>query len=259
MSFQIHEAAPETPIVGRVMDKHLSDELGGNLTVVVDGIDGRTHHIAGIEPERLEGARIGSVIQIGLAEATARASDRTITANAEDGIYRPSRHLEQAKFEGGVPAATMKAMSMPTSDDWRHRAGPGSSSGSTPTDCASPTIWSAARATTMPAVTGKPAFASFLLSNWTSRSARTARPAADGETADLASAGFGQQVREATDQRRSVISNGATPPASRTAASSTGATFSTLRERDVARVGGGMAASQGLPFRPAADGESVNG
>lgn len=48
MSFQIHDGAPETPIVGRVVDKHLSDELGENLTVVVDGIDGRTHHIAGI-------------------------------------------------------------------------------------------------------------------------------------------------------------------------------------------------------------------
>ena len=103
MSFQIHDGAPETPIVGRVVDKHLSDELGENLTVVVDGIDGRTHHIAGIAPERLEDARIGSVIQIGPAEATARPSDRTITAIAEDGIYRPSRHLEQAKFEGRVP------------------------------------------------------------------------------------------------------------------------------------------------------------
>ena len=53
MSFQIHDGAPETPIIGRVVDKHLSDELGENLTIVVDGIDGRTHHIAGIAPERL--------------------------------------------------------------------------------------------------------------------------------------------------------------------------------------------------------------
>ncbi|WP_407586949.1 DUF3363 domain-containing protein, partial [Pseudomonas aeruginosa] len=103
MSFQIHDGAPETPIVGRVVDKHLSDELGENLTIVVDGIDGRTHHIAGITPERLEDARIGSVIQIGPAEVAPRPSDRTITAIAEDGIYRPSRHLEQAKFEGRVP------------------------------------------------------------------------------------------------------------------------------------------------------------
>jgi type IV secretory pathway VirD2 relaxase len=92
-----------SPIVGRVVDKYLSDELGENLTVVVDGIDGRTHHIAGIDPARVEDARIGSVVEIGPAETASRPSDRTIAAIAEDGIYRPSRHLEQAKFEGRVP------------------------------------------------------------------------------------------------------------------------------------------------------------
>ncbi len=103
LTFQIHDAAPETPIVGRVVDKYLSDELGENLTVVVDGIDGRTHHVAGIDPARVEDARIGSVVEIGPAETASRPSDRTIAAIAEDGIYRPSRHLEQAKFEGRVP------------------------------------------------------------------------------------------------------------------------------------------------------------
>ncbi|SDX60763.1 relaxase/mobilization nuclease domain-containing protein, partial [Celeribacter indicus] len=103
MTFRIHEGAPATPVTGRVLDKYLANELGDNLTVVVDGIDGRTHHIANIDPMQLEDARIGSVIEIGRAEATARPSDRTIATIAEDGIYRPSRHLEQAKFEGRVP------------------------------------------------------------------------------------------------------------------------------------------------------------
>ncbi|HBN6246030.1 TPA: DUF3363 domain-containing protein, partial [Clostridioides difficile] len=65
MTFQIHDAAPETPIVGHVVDKYLTDELGENLTVVVDGIDGRTHHVAGIDPVRVEDVRIGSVIEVG--------------------------------------------------------------------------------------------------------------------------------------------------------------------------------------------------
>jgi len=30
---RIHDGAPSTPIVGRVIDKHLSDELGENLTL----------------------------------------------------------------------------------------------------------------------------------------------------------------------------------------------------------------------------------
>src|SRR5690606_405219 len=102
-TFQLHNAAPEVPIVGRVVDKYLTDELGENLTVVVDGIDGRTHHLPGIDPARIEDARIGSVVEIGPVETASRPSDRTIAAIAEGGVYRPSRHLEQAKFEGRVP------------------------------------------------------------------------------------------------------------------------------------------------------------
>lgn len=102
-TFQLHDAAPEVPIVGRVVDKYLTDELGEKLTVVVDGIDGRTHHLPGIDPARIEDARIGSVVEIGPAETASRPSDRTIATIAEGGVYRPSRHLEQAKFEGRVP------------------------------------------------------------------------------------------------------------------------------------------------------------
>ena len=68
LTFRIHDGPPETPIVGRVVDKYLTDELAENLTVVVDGIDGRTHHVAGIEAARVEDARIGSVVEIGPAD-----------------------------------------------------------------------------------------------------------------------------------------------------------------------------------------------
>ncbi|TCP89739.1 type IV secretory pathway VirD2 relaxase [Rhizobium sp. PP-CC-2G-626] len=103
MSFQIHDTAPTTPIVGRVVDKHLSDELSENLTLVIDGIDGRTHHVSGVDQAKVSDARIGSVIEIGATEAGPRPADRAIAGMAEDGIYRPSRHLEQARFDGRVP------------------------------------------------------------------------------------------------------------------------------------------------------------
>lgn len=81
-----------------------------------------------------------------------------------------------------------------------------------------------------------------------------------GETADLAAAGFGQEVREAIDRRREHhVEQG---DASR---SRDGRVFyrrnllATLREREVARVGAEMTESKGLPFRAAPDGESVSG
>ncbi|MHB0710216.1 DUF3363 domain-containing protein [Roseomonas mucosa] len=265
MSFQIHDGAPETPIVGRVVDKHLSDELGENLTIVVDGIDGRTHHIAGIAPERLEDARIGSVIQIGPAEAAARPSDRTITAIAEDSIYRPSRHLEQAKFEGRVPGgdyegyvdahvrrleALRRAGIVERIDAYQWRI---------PNDLVS-------RAAAYDAGRDRQASVRVLSPDNLDRQIGSDgatwldRRLIHGETADLAPTGFGQQVREAMEQRREhhVEQRDATRARN-------GRIFyrrnllATLREREVARIGAEMAESKGLPFRAATDGENVSG
>jgi hypothetical protein len=102
----------------------LSDELGENLTLVVDGIDGRTHHVSGIDPARVEDARIGSVIEIGPPDSAGRPSDRTIAGMAEDGIYRPSRHLEQARFDGRVPNGDYEGFVDAHVRGWRRCAAP---------------------------------------------------------------------------------------------------------------------------------------
>ena len=265
MTFRIHEGAPATPVTGRVLDKYLANELGDNLTIVVDGIDGRTHHIANIDPMQLEDARIGGVIEIGRAEATARPSDHTIAAIAEDGIYRPSRHLEQAKFEGRVPggdyegyvdahvrrlealrragiAERIDADQWRIPEDFESRA---AAYDAGRTRQASVRVLSALDLEKQIGVDGV---------TWLDRRM------IHGETADLAAAGFGQEVREAIDRRREHhVEQG---DASR---SRDGRVFyrrnllATLREREVARVGAEMTESKGLPFRAAPDGESVSG
>ncbi|WP_081967567.1 DUF3363 domain-containing protein [Paracoccus halophilus] len=265
MTFQLHDTAPVAPITGRVVDKYLTDEMGENLTLVVDGIDGRTHHVPGIDPTRVEDARIGSVIEIGPADPTQRPSDRTIAAIAEDGIYRPSRHLEQAKFEGRVPGGDYEGyvdahvrrlealrragiVERIDADQWR-----------LPEDFES-------RAAAYDAGRNRQASVRIL-----STFDLEKQIGSDGATwldqrmlandaSDLAPAGFGQQVREAMDQRRDHhIEQG---DASR---QQNGRVFyrrnllATLREREVARVGAEMAESKGLPFRGANDGEPVSG
>jgi hypothetical protein len=247
------------------MDKHLSDELGENLTIVVDGIDGRTHHIAGIAPERLEDARIGSVIQIGPAEATARPSDRTITAMAEDGIYRPSRHLEQAKFEGRVPGGDYEGyvdahvrrlealrragiVERIDADQWRISD-----------DLVS-------RAAAYDAGRDRQASVRVLspvgLEKQIGSDGATwlDRRLIHGDMADLAPTGFGQQVREAMDQRREHhIEQGDATRAQNGRVFYRRSLLATLREREVARVGADMVESKGLPFRAATHGENVSG
>ncbi|WP_233026539.1 DUF3363 domain-containing protein [Rhodopseudomonas boonkerdii] len=265
LTFQIHDGPPETPIVGRVVDKYLSDELGENLTVVVDGIDGRTHHVAGIDPARVEDARIGSVVEIGPPDTAQRPSDRSIAAIAEDGVYRPSRHLEQAKFEGRVPGGDyegyvdahvrrLEALRRAgiaeriDADQWR-----------IPEDFES-------RAAAYDAGRNRQASVRVLSvldlekqisadgATWLDR--RLITP----DASDLAATGFGQQVREAMDSRREhhIDQGDATRRQD-------GRTFyrrnllATLREREVASVGAEIAASKALPFRAATDGETVSG
>src|SRR3546814_12365502 len=43
--FAIHQAPPIDPVVGRLVDRGLYDELKGSAYAVVDGIDGRTHNL----------------------------------------------------------------------------------------------------------------------------------------------------------------------------------------------------------------------
>lgn len=232
---------------------------------MVDGIDGRTHHIAGIEPARVEDARIGSIVEIGPADTAQRPSDRTIAAIAEDGVYRPSRHLERAKFEGRVPGGDYEGyvdahvrrlealrragiVERIDADQWR-----------IPDDFES-------RAVAYDAGRNRQASVRVLSvldlekqigaegATWLDR--RLVSP----DASDLASAGFGQQVREAMDQRREhhIDQGDATRRPD-------GRTFyrrnllATLREREVASVGAEMAASKALPFRAATDGDTVSG
>tara|TARA_R110002124_G_scaffold10096_2_gene50846 strand:- start:1917 stop:3971 length:2055 start_codon:yes stop_codon:yes gene_type:complete len=265
MTFQLHDAAPTTLIIGRVVDKYLTDEMGENLTLVVDGVDGRTHHVPGIDPARVEDARIGSIIEVGPAETTGRPSDRTIAAVSEDGIYRPSRHLEQAKFEGRVPGGDYEGyvdshvrrlealrragiVERIDADQWR-----------IPEDFES-------RAATYDG--GRNRLASIRVVSTVDLEKQIG---ADGATwldrrlvtpdaSDLAPVGFGQQVREAMDQRREHhIEQGDATRSREGRILYRRNLLANLRKREVARVGAEMAESKGVPFRAAADGENVSG
>lgn len=265
MSFQIHDAAPAAPIVGRVIDKHLSDELGENLTLVIDGIDGRTHHVAGIDPAKVEDARIGSVIEIGPPDSAVRPSDRAIADMAEDGTYQPSRHLEQARFDGRVPGGDyegfidahvrrLEALQRAgiaeriDVDQWR-----------IPEDFE-------ARAAAYDA--GRNARANIrILSTFDLER----QIGSDGATwldrrlvgagaSDLSPAGFGEQVREAMERRRETLINRGDAihqPDGRIAYRRN--LIATLQEREVASTGTAMAKRKATPFRAAADGETITG
>jgi type IV secretory pathway VirD2 relaxase len=88
-----------TPIVGRLIDKRLTDELGDRIGAVVDGIDGRVHHVALPDTSAAEQAPIGAIVEVGRAHSQ-RPADHNIAEVARGtGVYRPSEH--RALAEGG--------------------------------------------------------------------------------------------------------------------------------------------------------------
>jgi len=54
----------DTPIIGRLVDRGLDDELSGTAYAVVDGVDGRTHHIKLSELEAAGDSTPGSIVEL---------------------------------------------------------------------------------------------------------------------------------------------------------------------------------------------------
>jgi type IV secretory pathway VirD2 relaxase len=108
--YVLHGEKTTEPIVGRVLNKGLGgDEMGGRVRLVIDGVDGRVHHLE-MDPARAEKVQRGMIVAAGAGPTGPRAADRNILAIAgKEGIYRPANHLEQAvgtiERLGGDPAA----------------------------------------------------------------------------------------------------------------------------------------------------------
>ncbi|MBL0924486.1 MAG: relaxase/mobilization nuclease and DUF3363 domain-containing protein [Sphingomonadaceae bacterium] len=101
-------------ITGRVISKGLgSDELSERVHLVIDGIDGRVHHIE-VEATQAEDISRNMIVEASPHSGKPRASDLNIEELANsNGIYRPSEHLKiaQAKIEqlGGDPNAFVQS------------------------------------------------------------------------------------------------------------------------------------------------------
>jgi len=112
--YVLHREQVSERITGRVLSKGLGgDELSERVSLTIDGVDGRVHHVE-LDAARAEEVGRGMIVAIGTAPVPPRASDRNILDIAgEHGIYRPSAHLEQARANierlGGDPAAFVRS------------------------------------------------------------------------------------------------------------------------------------------------------
>jgi hypothetical protein len=112
--YVLHRGNATERIVGRVLDKGLGgDEMGERVRLVIDGVDGRVHHIE-MDAARAEEAGRGMIVAAGSAPPGPRAADRNIMDVAgNEGVYHPSVHLERARAAidriGGDPEAFVRS------------------------------------------------------------------------------------------------------------------------------------------------------
>src|SRR6202163_1811457 len=89
--YVLHRENATERIVGRVLDEGLGgDEMGGRVRLLIDGVDGRVHHIE-MDAARAEEVGRGMIVVAGSAPPGPSAADRNIIDVAgERGVYCPS-------------------------------------------------------------------------------------------------------------------------------------------------------------------------
>src|SRR6201997_410786 len=95
-----HGARPAEKITGRILAKGLAgDEMDERVYLVIDGVDGRVHHVEFPDGSHLKDIGWDMIVEGGPAASGPRGADRNIALNSgeNDGISRPSRHLERIR------------------------------------------------------------------------------------------------------------------------------------------------------------------
>ena len=122
-SYVLAAESLDTPIIGRLVDRGLDDELKGTAYAVVDGVDGRTHHIKLPDLNAAGDSAPGSIVElrkfddaqgqrrVAIAVRSDLDIDRQITATGATWLDRQNIAREPvALSEGGFGAAVRDAM-----------------------------------------------------------------------------------------------------------------------------------------------------
>jgi type IV secretory pathway VirD2 relaxase len=267
-SYVLHGAVMPEEVVGQVIGKRLDDELGERIGLVIDGVDGRVHHVALADAIGGDAPAMGSIVQIGRAGSPGpRPSDRNIAEVAGDsGVYHPSAHRALAesgavRVPGGDADSYVRShvrrlealrragiVERVDADHWR-----------IPEDFAS-------RAAGYDAQRGAQASVRILATlgleqqiasdgaTWLDREL-AARP-----RTPLTEAGFGQQVRQAMERRKdTLLEQGLVWRAPDSSIRAPRDLVARLERQEIARVGPQMAAARGHTFQLAAVGEHLSG
>jgi len=266
--YVLHGEGNGEKVIGRVLAKGLAgDEMDERVCLVIDGVDGRVHHLEFADSARIEDVRRGMVVEVAPMVARPRAADLNIADMIDAaGIYHPSLHLERARQRieriGGDPEAFVRShvrrlealrraghVEQIDADQWR-----------VPADIAE-------RGMRYDLSRGGDGLAVHTLSTLNLQ----AQVGSDGATwldrelvsrtrTSLAGAGFGRDVADAMERRKQTLVD--MGHASRLPDGGIRAPvdlLSRLERAEMTRVGRAIAAERGLTFQQAKTGECVSG
>ncbi|WP_234051901.1 MULTISPECIES: VirD2 family relaxase/mobilization nuclease [unclassified Xanthobacter] len=122
-SYVLAAESLDAPIIGRLVDRGLDDELKGTAYAVVDGVDGRTHHIKLPNLDAAGDSTPGSIVElrrfddaqgqrrVAIAVRSDLDIDRQITASGATWLDRQNIAREPAALsEGGFGAEVRQAL-----------------------------------------------------------------------------------------------------------------------------------------------------
>lgn len=263
----LHRENATERIVGRVLDKGLGgDEMGERVRLVIDGVDGRVHHIE-MDAARAEDIGRGMIVVAGSAPPGSRAADRNIMDVAgQEGVYRPSKHLARARDAvdriGGDPEAFVRShvrrlealrraghAERIDADHWR-----------VPADL--PERGQAYDLARDRANIRISVLSSTGLDQQIGHDGATwlDRELVSRQRVGLASEGFGQEVRAALDKRkRALVEAGHVTDLGNGRVRAPKDLIPRLEAADIERAGRALAAERGLQWRPAIPGNYVTG
>lgn len=255
-------AADIRPLVGRVIDRGLSDELNDRHYLLVEATDGRTHYVEIGKGENLEPLGESAIVRIGPVSLDVREVDRTVAAiaAANDGRYDVDAHLRHDPSATEIFAEThvrrLEAIRRLTGGVMREADGTWIIA-SDHLDRAA--AYEAARAKDRPVAieTLSPQPLEKLVgaeaATWLDRELVAIDPS------PLRDAGFGHDAREAQTRRRQwLISQGFAEEAG-------GGTvyrpsmMADLRRRELVRIGAQLSRELGMPFAEMESGSHVRG
>ena len=120
--FALQGDQPAEPVLGRLVERGLHDELKGTAYVVIDGVDGRTHHLVFSDLEMTGDAKPGAIVELrayddaagrkrlSLATRSDLAIEAQISAAGATWLDRQLLAKESALASGGFGAEVREAM-----------------------------------------------------------------------------------------------------------------------------------------------------